>query len=268
MNIDFQSGAIYTTRKEDFSLEKAHKLLGSSNIRPEYVHPPKIEQVYQKSWPACGAHSGVHLKEVQENIETGLNNKFSPAFLWKKIKLIDTFRPEDGTDMKSIFKVLTSDGVCDYVMLPNIYTETLKEYTDASVLTKEMVDNAQPRIISSYAFTRTEIDNIKTQIWLNKAVLLLIRCDDGFFGTDTPTFKKKPYGHFCVATGYDKNGIYVQDSTDIPFPVKYIKNEYEDFIIQAGTTIDLPNDVIEKLKYKITLLEKVVELLKKLKLLK
>lgn len=263
--IEFQSGGIFTTRPEDFSLEKAHKLLGSSSIRPEYVKPPKIEQVYQKNYPACGAHSGVHLKEIQENLETGLNNKFSPAFLWKKIKLIDGFPAEDGTDMKSIFKVLTESGVCDYVMLPNRYTETLKEYTDASVLTKEMLDNAQPRGISSYAFAKTDMDNLKTQIWLNKAVVILIQCDNGFFGTDTPTFKKRPYGHFCVATGYDKNGIYVQDSTEIAYPVKYIKDEYAPFIIQAGTTIDLPNSVIEKLVLKRNLLQKLLDLWKQLK---
>lgn len=266
--IIFKSGGIFTERKEDFSLEKAHKLLGSSNIRPEWVKPPELAQLYQKDYPECGAHAGCHLKQLQEEIETGIKQKFSQLFLWKKIKLIDGFPPEDGTDMKSILKCLAKDGVCDYYLLPMNYTETLKEHTDASVVTKEMEDNAQPRIISSYAFGYIDMESIKTQIWLNKAVLILLHCDDGFFGTDTPTFKKKPYGHFVTAIGYDKNGIYVQDSTEIKYPVKYIKNEYEDFIIQAGTTIDLPNSVIEKLVLKRNLLQKLLDLWKQLKLLK
>ena len=266
MNLEFQSGGIFTEDKRDFSLEKAHRLLGSVNIRPTTIKPPKIEQVYQKNYPACGSHSGTHLKEIQENIETGLNNKFSPAYLWKKIKLTDSFRPEEGTDMRSIFKCLQKDGICDYDLLPNRYTETLKEYTEASVVTKEMDNNAQPRIISSYAFcTDLSFDNLKTQIWLNKAVLLLIQCDNGFFGTDTPTFTKRPYGHFVVATGYNTDGIFVQDSTELKHPVKFIKNEYAPFIIQAGTAIDLPNDVIQKLTYKLSLLEKLLDLWKQLK---
>ena len=263
---DFVPGAILKQDPRNFSLEKAHELLGSSTARPDSLTPAKIEQVWQNRFPACGSHSGTHLKEVQENIETGVSQKLSPAYLWKRIKQIDGFAPEVGTDMGSIFKILHGRGVCDYALLPNDYSQSVAQYTDPSVITPAMDDNAQPRIISSYAFcTDLSFDNLKTQIWLNKAVLLLIRCDNGFFGTDVPTFTTKPYGHFVLATGFSPEGIYVQDSTEIAHPVKFIKNEYAPFIIQAGTCIDLPDDVIKQLTVKLSLMQKLVGLLTQLK---
>lgn len=262
---NFNPGGILKVDPRNFSLEKAHELLGSATARPDSVNPPKIEQVWQSQFPACGAHSGSHLKEVQENIETGISQKLSPSYLWKRIKQIDGFKPEDGTDMSSILEVLKSNGVCDYSILPNDYTQSLSQYTDASVITPIMDENAQPRIISSYAFcTDLSFDNLKTQIWLNKAVLLLIQCDNGFFRTDVPTFTTRPYGHFVVATGYDANGIYVQDSTEKEHPVKYIKNQYASFVIQAGTAIDLPDEIVKQLVVKVSLYQKLLGLYQQL----
>ena len=263
--MDFKSGGILNNDKRNFPLEKAHKLLGSATTRPATFQYPNIPQVYQKNYPACGAHAGVHFKEIQELEETGVARKLSPAFFWKKIKLIDSYKPEEGTDMQSIFKVMMKDGVCGYDLLPNRYTETLKEYTDASVVTKEMEEDAQPMIISSYAFaTDLSFDNLKTQIWLNKEVLFLIQCDNGFFGRIKSIFTKRPYGHFVVACGYDEEGIWVIDSTEIEYPYKYFENKYAPFVIQAGTAIDLPNDVIKKLQLKISLLTKLLDLWKQL----
>jgi hypothetical protein len=247
----------------DFSLEKAHELLGSITDRPNKMEYPKIEQVFQKSYPACGSHSGVHLKEIQEG------GHLSPAYLWKKIKMIDGYTPEVGTDMRSIFKCLQKNGVCLYDLLPNDYTLTLAQYSASTGITEVMEADAQPRIIDSYAFlTDLSIGNIKTQSYLNKAVLLLIRCDDGFFHSSYPTFTEKKYGHFVVACGYDDGGVWVVDSTEVAFPYKYIKNEYQSFIKEAGTCVDLPNEVVEQLILKKTLLDKILELMKKLTCLK
>jgi hypothetical protein len=246
-----------TFDERDFSLEKAHELLGSATARPDTFQYPTITQVWQKAWPACGAHAAAHLKEIQEG------GHLSPAFVWKKIKLIDGYFPEQGTDLRSIFKVLQTNGICLYDLLPNDYTQTLAQYTDASVITKAMEEDAQPRIIKSYAFcTDLSVDNLKTQIYLNKAVPLLIKCDDGFFGTKTPTFTTKKYGHFVIACGYDAEGIWVVDSTEKDFPYKYIDNKYAGFIVEAGTTIDLPNEVVTELQKQIKgLLEQIIDVL-------
>lgn len=258
-------GAIFNNDKRNFSLEKAHELLGTVLTRPPTMLPIDIEQVYQNGYPECGAHAGVHFKEVQEKLETGKSEKFSPVFLWKQIKKIDGYSPEMGTDMQSIFKVLADKGVCKYDLLPTNYSQTLAEHTDPSTITSEMIDDAQPRIIKSYAFlTDLSAENIKLQTWLNKGLILLTRCDNGFFNTTTPTFTQRLYGHFLTIIGFNETGIFVEDSTDTKYPVKHIKDMYVNFFDQVGTAVDLPNDVVKKLIAQRGLLQNLIILWQKL----
>lgn len=265
----FQSGAIFTERPTDYSLEKAHELLGSIQIVPPSISIPVIPQVWQSKYPACGAHALAHAIELFELEENNVTTKLSPAYAWKQIKKIDGYKPEVGTDMYSIFRVARDKGTCTYDLLPNDYTQSLTQYTDASVITPLMDDDANPRIISSYAFcTDLSMENLKRMIFINKAVLLLLRCDDGFFGTGRPTFTTKKYGHFVTAVAYDAMGLWVIDSTETNYPYKFIANQYAPFIQQAGTMIDLPDYVIKNLKTKISLMQQIVALLKRLKLMK
>jgi hypothetical protein len=70
-------------------------------------------------------------------------------------------------------------------------------------------------------------------------------CDNGFFGTTTPTFTEKSYGHFVVAYGYDEDGVCVADSTEptSSFSYKYIpRSAFEGgFIRQGATAVNIPN---------------------------
>jgi hypothetical protein len=73
---------------------------------------------------------------------------------------------------------------------------------------------------------------------------LLIKCDNGFWGTTTPTFTQPLYGHFITAYGYDPEYIYIVDSAD-PTDAdafKKIAKQYitPQFFYEAGTGIDLP----------------------------
>ncbi len=252
----------------DYSLEKVNDLLGASISLPETysIDTSKITQNWQASWPACGSHSASHLVQVMEFIESGLSVRISPAFLWKEIKLIDEHPPEDGTDMASIMRVLQHTGACEYDLLPNNYAQGLSIYTNASVITSFMIDDAQIRIIKDYAYgTDLSFDGIKRSIYTNKAVLLLIHCDDGFFNTSAPTFTERKYGHFVVALGYDQDHIIIIDSTEKDFPIKKIHKDYIKFVRELGTVVDLSNDYVRELVKKRGLLQQLIGLYQQLK---
>lgn len=223
----------------------------------------QVKKLFQNGYPACGAHAGSGLKEIKEFQERKIPVAFSPRYLWKKIKEIDGFALEVGTNMRYILKVLSSSGVCDYDLLPNVYGVSLKEYTQA-IITQQMEDNAQVNIIKSYGFLPEgfSIQELKESIYNNGAVLMLIHCDDNFFGTTTPIFIEKKYGHFVVAYGYDENWIYIMDSTeeDTNKSLKKMNVLFFPFIREVGTVTDIPYEEIKALIDKKNLLTKLVEL--------
>lgn len=201
----------------------------------------KVVAQFQGNWPACGAHAGAHFKEIQEK-----GGSFSPAFLWNEIKEIDNFPTEVGTDIRSIFKTLYSKGVCDYTLLPNDYSLDLTRYTHQQI-TPEMYDNAKPKGISGYAFSDfPSVAELKQSIFLNKQVVILIWCDNGFFNTDKPTFTEKKYGHFVVAYGWTKDAFLILDSSESDHHYKEIPFTAIGFIREVGTAIDLPDRFIFK----------------------
>ncbi len=221
---------------------------------------------YQGALPTCGAHAGTILKVIQEALEFDIVPDFSPRYLWNEIKKIDGYALEVGTDMRSIFKVLKNEGICDISLAGNDITLPLKEYSSMKI-TEEMVNDAQPRIISSYAFLEDiSIESLRQAIYLNKAVLLLMYVDDGFFGTTTPTFTSKKYGHFVVAVNYNQGGIFVFDSTekDLTKSIKFIANKYISFVREAGTAVDLNSIEVKKLTEKKQKLQKLVALYQQL----
>lgn len=253
----------------DVSLEKVSDVLGMANDIPETYTPnlKAIIQNWQKNWPACGSHSGSHVIEAFEYFESGESVRISPAYIWKRIKQIDGHKPEVGTDMRSILKVLSKWGGCRYDLLPNDYDESLAEYTNPSVITPDIDEDAQPRIIrDDYGFgTDLSFEGIKRAIYNFKAVILLIHCDSGFFNTSKPSFTEKKYGHFVVALGYDKDNIIIIDSTEEDFPIKKINKKYLSFIREAGTPVDLQNDYVRELVKKRNLMQKLISLYQQLK---
>lgn len=227
----------------------------------------QIKKLFQNGYPACGAHAGAHLKEIQEFLDTGKTQSLSPEFLWKEIKKIDGFKPEDGTSMGHIFKVLYNTGICDYDLLPNNYSQNLEQYTNPKEITNEMTDNAVPKKIKSYAYLEEPFapDDIKRAIFQNKVVLFLMWVDDGFFGTTTPTFTQFKYGHFVVGIGYDKKNFYILDSTesDTTKAIKTVPIVSLSFIREVGTAIDLPTAVVQALlDQQKSLMQKLVSALK------
>jgi hypothetical protein len=205
---------------------------------------------WQGQTPTCGAHGGSHFQALMEHIlAPAANQRYTPRYLWIKVKQIDGYDLETGTDMRSIFKTLQNIGIANYEPLENDVTLPLTTYSSIAAITPEMDTDAAGQKISSYAFADTDFDSLCQAIYQNKAVLLLIKCDDGFWGSDTPTFTTPKYGHFVVANGCDETKIRIIDSADKDFPIKYILKQYitPTFIIEAGTAIDISPTQVQQL---------------------
>ena len=230
-----------------------------------------ILKLYQAHWPACGAHMGAHMKEVQELIDRGDVGGCSPRYLWRMIKDIDGLAYEDGTDMRSIFQALATKGTCAYASLPNPDPNTSLDVYSNPTLLSSMDEEAQLNVIRpTYGFLSSgfSLQDLRSAIYTFKVVGILIRCDDGFWGSKFPTFTTKKYGHFVLAYGYDENGIKVVDSTEIAIPLKYINNLYFPFIQEVGTTTDVPYADIKAMIEKISILTRIVNLYKQVIALK
>ena len=205
---------------------------------------------YQGETPTCGAHALSHFQAILEHADAPtINQRYTPRFSWIEIKLIDGFPLEAGTDMRSMFKAAQNNGADDFQPLENDVTLPIETYSAPSAITPELVTNASTKKIASYAFGNLDFESLRQHIYQNKAVLLLIKCDDGFWGTTTPTFTTATYGHFICAFGYDENSIHIIDSADPEnaFAIKTIAKQYitPDFFFESGTAVDLP-PVVQK----------------------
>jgi hypothetical protein len=199
----------------------------------------------------CGEHAGTHLKAILDYVTSGgtAANRFTPRYGAIKMKdpnstVYDGFAIDAGTDMRCIFKWLQKVGADTFEPLENDVTLPGPTYCDPSAVTPAMDANAATSKISNYGFGNTDFASLCQYAWMSKAVLLLIKCDDGFWGTSEPTFTTPTYGHFVTMYDYDQNGIWVIDSAEPVenFALKHIATEYivPEFILESGTAVDLP----------------------------
>lgn len=212
---------------------------------PDYSSLPRH---FQGSTPYCGAHASAHLKQVLDCAENSATTpNYTPRYSWIDIKEFDGALLEAGTDMRSIFRSLASAGADDFAPLENDVTLPIGEYSSKDAITPEMTANGSARAIETYAFGATDFESVRQHVYQNKAVLLLIKCDNGFWGTTTPTFTTPLYGHFVCATGFTADAIRVIDSADPndAFAVKMIGKEYftPQFIYESGTAMNVPVSV-------------------------
>lgn len=204
---------------------------------------------YQGETTFCGEHAATHLKAILDHDPASIAPRYTPRYGAIKLKtpsspVYDGFAPDAGTDMRSIFKWLETFGADAFEPLENDVTLPITAYLEASVVTPDMDANAATEKIASYAFDALDFESLCQAIYQNKAVLLLIKCDDGFWGTATPTFNAPKYGHFICAFGYDENSIRIIDSAepDNAFAIKTIAKMYitPEFFFESGTAVDLP----------------------------
>jgi len=216
-----------------------------------------LEPLWQDGYPMCGSHSGSHFKAILDYPDTD-KQKYSPIYLWKKIKAIDGEPPERGTYMRAILKTLRNKGVCDYELLPTDFNKSLAEQT-ADNTTEDQNANAQPRVISSYAFVSTDVESLKQAIYQDKVVLARLDVGNSWWGWEyVRPYTRKDGGHFVVLYGYDAIHFYVLDSADKKVPKKRIPLTYP--IHEAGTAVDLPDEYVKNLVKQREILQQIVAL--------
>lgn len=230
-------------------------------IPPQYL--PDIswfQRNYQGQTPFCGEHAGSHLKALIDffTLTASPQERKNPRYGAIKMKtptspVYDGFPITAGTDMRSIFKWLQVVGADDYEPLENDVTLALATYCDPTVITPAMDQDAAGSQIQSYAFSATDFNSLCQYIFQNKAVLILIKCDNGFWGTTQPTFTNATYGHFIVGYSYDSNGISIVDSADPDdaMAFKYINKKFitPEFFFESGTAVTIPASVQQVLAH-------------------
>jgi len=204
-----------------------------------------ISRYYQGSQPACGGHAGAWFKSYLDYLNLQLNVERSPRFIYSICKRDDGY-PGEGTYLRQIMKTLTNVGACEMKFLPNDITLPKAEYINLNNIRLPAFEDAKQNKITAYvAVDDLSFSGLCQAIYKNQAVILLIWCDEGFFGTTTPTFTSKKYGHFVVGCQYDQANIYVIDSTekDPNLALKAIPRSAVEsgFVREAGTAMDLPN---------------------------
>ena len=225
----------------------------------------KIPWLWQGHLPVCYAHAGAFLKDIQETIEAGTPQSFSPRYTCIKVKQFDGYPLEQGSDMRSVFKSLAKDGALDVSLMPNDVSLDLQTYA-TGMITSEMDANAQPRIISSYAFAGTDFNSVKQAIYQNKAVLidLLVNTEDNnWWGSLFSKFDPKlsNSGHLIVGYGYDDSYINIICSADNNIYLKQLDSNYP--LRKVGTCVDLLDSVVKEQIARLAWLQKVVVLWRK-----
>jgi hypothetical protein len=218
--------------KRDYTPE----LLGSAVPPPQTFQSPVSTIYMQGTYGTCGAHAGAQIA----NVLTGIVS--SPKYLWKRIKQIDGFGLNDGTDMRSIFKVLQTNGVCELSLMDDSLEQTIQQYSDPGEITPNEDVNAATHKIGAYGFIdNPTVAQIKQSIATYGVVILLVDCGDGWWlpswgPQNNPLHVGNFVGHhFIAATGYgmilidgpnswstlwgDK-GMFNFDSTYIPHVIE------------------------------------------------
>jgi hypothetical protein len=201
---------------------------------------------YQGETAFCGEHAASHFMAVLDHAANGQVNRYTPRYGVIKLKnpqspLYDGFALEAGTTLPAIFKWLEQAGADGFEPLENNVTDP--NYYDPSILTPDEDQMAGEHKVTNFAYDALSFNALCQAVDQYKAVIILIKCDDGLWGTTTPTFTNPEYGHFIVACGHSTTALQVIDSAD-PNPecrVKMIDEKYvtPQFFIESGTATDI-----------------------------
>lgn len=263
-NLDFRSGAIEASDPRDFNLGTAFL-----PERPADVFIPDMKwfkRHYQGQQPACGAFSGTHLAQIlQHNDPTAEQVDLSPRNFWEEIKKIDGFPIDSGTSSRAIFKVLSSVGIGKYGCVnEDIYQS--KEVFASYDISEQVKKEAHKRICGLYGFIGfPTFEQIIKSIQIKGGAELLLRGDNGFWGTLYPTFTVRDWGHFVCAFGWDKDGIWVVDSAerDDKFGFKHIDKKYfpSMFCVEVSSAFDVNDSFVQAMDQQIETYNKKVKLI-------
>jgi len=217
MSNPFGTGAL--SRRLDVRDYKIGLSQTPTAIPSVYMPTTSLPVKMQGKYGTCGAHAGSAF------VSFANSQDLSPKYLWKRIKQTDGYSLNQGTDMTSIFKTLANGGDCHEALCPNELDSTIEAYSDPSVITAQMDDDAYPFGVDHYAFTDyPSMQQIKQAIYQNKVVIALVDCGDGWYTNaqgygswlekDVCPLRLGRYdsGHFVLLWGYDEKYIYFRNS--------------------------------------------------------
>lgn len=207
---------------------------------------------YQGETAFCGQHAGTHFNAILEYVASQTVNRFSPRYGAIKMKtpgspVYDGFPIDEGTTLTAIFAWLSKLGSDSFEPLENNVALPCDanpgDYLDPNAIAPAMdTDAANHKILPDVEYDALTYEALCQSIYQHKAVIILIKVDDGFWGTVNPTFTQPLYGHFVTCYGYDETGIWVIDSADPSdeFAFKHIATEYitPTFFFESGTAVD------------------------------
>lgn len=173
---------------------------------------------YQGQQPACGAHAGAKTKGL------ALNMRATPRFTWGDLKTFDGWPIESGTDIRSIFKSITKQGVLDFAQLGNDVTLSIPDYAKAP--TQAFLTLAAKHSGMGYGFIQDlTFNGLKQFIADHGPTIILLRLGNEWWTAPdgTGSWAEKDIlplrtpaivtsGHFVVAHSYDDDYIYFINS--------------------------------------------------------
>ena len=267
--------------KRDFPLGRIQQPVEIPEVFMPVYNLPFYNQGKQ---PSCTGHAVTWMINYNELTDVHSFPTLSPRFIYSLSKRDDGIPDIDGTYYRQALKEAQKYGVCKDFLFPNDTTLSREEYNSTSGITPLAYEDADYRRIKSYASVGTSFAELKQAIYQNKVVLLAIYVDENTYTDSTGVVtwleskilplrppKRMDSGHAVVAMGYDKDYIYFQNSWGTGWGrngIGYIGKDYEKYVYEAWTQVDIPNADIIKLKaeleVKIGIIQKIIELYKQL----
>lgn len=102
---------------------------------------PRLTRFNQRHIPACVAHTTVTTMQIEWYRRTGKIINFSPRFL-DILSWTDNLGVNDGRDPSVVMDIATRIGCCTENLLPNDTTLPIEQYRDKSLITKDMIIEA------------------------------------------------------------------------------------------------------------------------------
>jgi C1A family cysteine protease len=227
----------------------------------------------------CHSFAGAALKDYQECKEKGWRNDLSPLYLARRVKQIDGYPGQEGSDLLSVMKALSDTGTIQETYYP------FSGYKAGS-LQFPTGGNGYQYKIKNYARCAT-IADMKTALSLGKPVLLGLQCTAEIYGVNAaepvvplPSKLVLIGGHAVAVLGYDDDYTYAGHTGHLLFqnswgedwgeggfawiPYDYINYQTKDtgakpLFIDAYCSIDLENDNLTERVVKMKIGEKTVQ---------
>lgn len=225
----------------------------------------------QRKIGACVGFAGAKYKQQLDFNDTGKLFSLSPRFLYSLCKSLDKHDGE-GTYPRLSMKILKDFGCSTTDTCPN-YTELDHEtyvYNRKGVeaITSAAIEEAKDFKISGYAKVDISIDGIKRAIYQSYGCSMLVRVGKEWYsdekgntwdsGRILPLKAPKEIisGHQIYVFGYEEiEGdlkIYFINSWGPDWASKGIGwfwwSEYNKYIVEAWTAIDIPTEILEMTK--------------------